>query len=46
MISERVKVGVIAPSLETRKLLSNQVSVTGLADVITEVDQYFRKENS
>ena len=45
MISEKVKVGVIAPSLETRKLLSNQVSVTGLADVITEVDQYFRKEN-
>ena len=45
MISEKVKVGVIAPSLETRKLLSNQVSVTGLADVITEVDQYFRKGN-
>ena len=40
MISEKVKVGVIAPSLETRKLLSNQVSVTGLADVIMEVNQY------
>ncbi len=45
MISEKVKVGVIAPSLETRKLLSNQVSVTGLADVIMEVDQYPRKGN-
>lgn len=46
MISEKIKVGVVAPLLETRKLLSNQVSATGLADVIMEVDQYcLRKGN-
>ncbi len=46
MISAKVKVGIVSPSVEHRQLLSSQVDATRLAEVIMEVDHYFPQKGN